>query len=150
MKLHNIPVLIGLFLLPATLLAQQPYEHAAGVRAGYSSSLNYKGFFLHSMNAIEIDAGYNRNGLNISALYLIHRNPFRSSRWLAYFGGGLRGGKWEQEFSLGLTAVGGIEYTIRKTPLNFGFDWRPMINVFRTFDYDLLDFGLTIRYRFKL
>jgi len=149
MKLRIIPVLLSLVVLPATIVAQ-PYEHAIGVRAGYTSGLSYKGFFLHSMNAIELDVGYNQHGLNISGLYEVHMEPFRNSHWLAYFGGGVFGGEWEQELSLGLVAVGGIEYTLHKTPLNFGIDWRPMVNVYRSFAYDLLDFGLTIRYRFKL
>ena len=149
MKFHTILPVIGFLLLAGTIQAQ-PYEHAGGVRAGYTSSLSYKGFFLHRMNAIEIGVGYNRHGLKISALYEVHVEPFSSSRWLAYFGGGIFGGEWEQELSLGIMAVGGIEYTLRKTPLNFGIDWRPMINAYRVFGYDLLDFGLTIRYRFKL
>ncbi|MCP4312556.1 MAG: hypothetical protein GY790_14940 [Bacteroidetes bacterium] len=147
MKPYLFPLVIGILLLPASMQAQ-PYEHAGGVRAGYTSGLNYKGFFLHSMNAIEVDVGYNRYGLNISGLFEFHLEPFRSSQWLAYFGGGIFGGEWEEELSLGLKAVGGIEYTLRKTPLNFGFDWRPMVNVYRSFGYDFLDFGLTVRYRF--
>jgi len=149
MKLKTLVFVWGILLLTASIEAQ-PYEHAGGVRAGYTSGLTYKGFFLHRMNAIELNLGYNRHGLNISGLFIVHTEPFRSKRWLPYFGGGLFGGKWEDEFSLGLVAVGGIEYTLPKTPLNFGFDWRPMLNTYRTFGYDFLDFGLTIRYRFKL
>ena len=142
-------IIFGILLLPLGLQAQ-PYEHAAGVRAGYTSSINYKGFFLHSMNAIEAGVGYNKHGLNISALFQIHKELFGDDQFLAYFGGGLFGGQWDDEFSIGLAAVGGIEYTLRKTPLNFGLDWRPMMNVYRNFGYDFLDFGLTVRYRFKL
>jgi hypothetical protein len=145
----RLKIIIAFLGLTATLSAQ-PYEHSAGVRAGYTSGLTYKGFFLHTMNAVEIGVGYNRHGINISGLYLFHNELFRSKQWLAYFGGGIFGGEWEEELSLGLTAVGGVEYTLRKTPLNFGVDWRPMMNVYRTFGYDLLDFGVTIRYRFKL
>jgi hypothetical protein len=142
-------IIIGILLLPITLWAQ-PYEHSAGVRAGYTSGLNYKGFFLYSMNAIEISLGYNRHGLNISGMFEVHKELFGKDRWFAYFGGGLFGGQWDEELSMGLAAVGGLEYSLRKTPLNFGLDWRPMLNVYRSFGYDLLDFGLTIRYRFKL
>ena len=140
---------MAIILLPIQLVAQ-PYEHAGGVRAGYSSGLTYKGFFLHRMTAVEIDGLYNQHGLNLSAMYLMHLEPFRKSRWLFYFGGGLFGGNWEQELSLGICAIGGIEYILRDLPLNFGLDWKPMLNVYRTFAYDFLDFGVTIRYRFKL
>lgn len=149
MKLKTLAFVGGILFLCFSISAQ-PYEHSGGVRAGYTSGLTYKGFFLHSMNAIELNLGYNRHGLNISGLYVVHTEPFRNSRWLPYFGGGLFGGEWENEFSLGLVAVGGIEYTLHKTPLNFGFDWRPMLNAYRKTGYDLLDFGLCIRYRFKL
>jgi hypothetical protein len=60
------------------------------------------------------------------------------------------GGKWEEELSAGVAAIGGMEYTLRGLPLNFGVDWRPMANLYRETAYDLLDFGLTIRYRFTL
>ena len=149
MKLKIIAFSCGMLLLSVSAAAQ-PYEHAGGVRAGYSSGLSYKGFFLHSMNAIEVNLAYNRHGLNISGLFLVHNEAFRNARWLPYFGGGLFGGEWENALSLGIVAVGGIEYTLPKTPLNFGIDWRPMLNAYRKFDYDFLDFGLTIRYRFKL
>lgn len=150
MKLKVFSILAGILLLSGTALAQ-PYEHSGGIRAGYTYGLSYKGFFLHSMNALEVNLAYNRHGLNISGLYEIHMEPFRkNSQWLAYFGGGVFGGQWDEDFSMGLMAVGGIEYTLRKTPLNFGLDWRPMLNAYKNFGYDLLDFGLTIRYRFKL
>lgn len=149
MNTQSLPLLVVLLLLPLHLAAQ-PYEHAAGIRAGYSSGLTYKGFFLHSMNGVELDVTYNQHGLNISGLYVIHAEPFRNSRWLIYFGGGAFGGTWDDELSLGLVAMGGIEYTLRDLPLNFGLDWKPMMNLYRTFHYDLLDFALVIRYRFSL
>lgn len=140
-------ILIFLFL-PLGLMAQ-PYQHSAGVRAGYTSGLSYKGFFLHSMNAIELNVGYNRHGLNISGLFDYHMELFGDEQWHAYFGGGPFAGEWDEEFSLGIVAVAGVEYQLRKTPLIFGLDWRPMLNAYRNFDYDLVDFGLNIRYRFS-
>jgi hypothetical protein len=76
--------------------------------------------------------------------------PFHNRRWLVYFGGGAFGGNWEDEFSLGVVAAAGIEYTIRDLPMNLSFDWRPMMNIYRVYEIDLLDFGLSIRYRFAL
>jgi hypothetical protein len=139
-----------LALFPVSVRATQPYEHAAGIRAGYTSGLTYKGFFLHSMRAVEVCAEYNRHGLNISALYVMHAELSRNGKWLLYFGAGAFGGTWEDESSAGILALGGLEYMVRKVPLNFGFDWRPMLNLYRSFDDDLLDLGITIRYRFSL
>ena len=129
-------------------LKAQPYGHSGGIRAGYSSGISYKGFRLHRMGAYEANILYNRHGFNVSALYEQHLEPFRNERFLFYFGGGAFGGDWDEEFSMGVLAVAGLEYTVRDLPLNFGVDWRPMLNVYRTLAPDFLDFGLCIRYRF--
>ncbi len=142
-----------LILIAATGTLQvegQPYENAAGVRAGYSSGITYKGFFRYRMAAIEADILYNRHGFNLTGLYELHLEPFRSDRWLIYGGGGAFGGNWDGELSLGVAVTGGIEYVIRDLPINLGLDWKPMLNLYRSFDYDLIDFGLSIRYRFTL
>ncbi len=69
---------------------------------------------------------------------------------MVYLGGGAFGGDWDAELSLGVAAVAGLEYTLRDLPLNFSLDWKPMMNAFRIFEIDLLDFGISIRYRFSL
>jgi len=130
-------------------LSAQPYEHSVGVRAGYSSGISYKGFLRHKMTAIEGSVLYNRHGLNINALAEYHLEPFRNKRLLVYLGGGAFGGKWEEDFSIGIAGIAGIEYTLRDLPLNFSADWKPMLNLYRNFEYDLVDFGVSIRYRFK-
>ncbi|MCK5065914.1 MAG: hypothetical protein KAR16_00685 [Bacteroidales bacterium] len=129
-------------------LKAQPYEHSGGIRAGYSSGISYKGFRRHKMAAIEADILYNRHGFNLSALYEHHMEPFRNKKVLIYLGGGAFGGDWDEEFSMGVVAAAGIEYNTRDLPLNFGLDWRPMLNVYRIFAPDLLDFGISVRYRF--
>ncbi len=128
----------------------QPYEHSGGIRAGYSSGLSYKGFFRYQMAAIEADVLYNRHGFNLTGLYEYHMEPFRNKRFIVFVGGGAFGGDWEGEFSLGLAAVGGVEFVVRDLPLNFGLDWKPMLNLLKTMEADFLDFGISIRYRFKL
>ena len=138
-----------LVLFPLQLRAQ-PYEHAAGIRAGYSSGFTYKGFFLHRLSAIEAAAMYSRNGFQVSAMYEMHHELDRKGRFYVFAGAGLAGGTWEDEFSAGICATGGVMYCLRKIPLNFGADWRPALNAYQSFDYELLDFGLSIRYRFSL
>jgi len=148
-KAHLIaPTLMLLLALSSTDLKAQPYDHSVGIRAGYSSGITYKGFRLHRMGAYEADILYNRHGFNISALYAHHMEPFRNERFLFYAGGGAFGGEWDEEFSVGVLAVAGMEYTIRDLPLNFGLDWRPMLNIYRNSATDFLDFGICIRYRF--
>lgn len=139
-----------LFIVFSASLAGQPYEHSLGVRAGYSSGITYKGFFRHQMTAIEAEVLYNRHGFNVTALYEHHLEPFHGKRLMVYMGGGAFGGNWDAELSLGGAAVAGMEYVIRDLPLSFSIDWKPMINAYRLFEVDLLDFGISIRYRFAL
>ena len=131
-------------------VSAQPYEHAGGIRAGYSSGITYKGFFRYQMSAIEADLLYNRHGFNVTGLYQYHMEPFRNDRWLIHVGGGAFGGDWNGAFSIGLAASVGMVYVVRDLPLNFGVDWKPMANLYKEMEADFLDFGLTIRYRFKL
>jgi hypothetical protein len=128
----------------------QPYEHAAGVRAGYSSGITYKGFFRYQMTAVEADILYNRHGFSLTGLYQWHLEPFQNKRWLFYGGGGGFGGNWAGEVSAGVALVGGVEFVVRDLPLNFSLDWKPMFNLFRVRELDLLDAGISIRYRFNL
>ena len=131
-------------------LNAQPYMHSAGIRAGYSSGISYKGFRLHRMSAFEVDFLYNKHGFNLGALYEYHLEPFKkNTRTFIYLGGGAFGGNWDEELSLGVAAVAGIEYTLRDLPLNFSLDWKPMLNIYAVFEPDWLDFGLSIRYRFN-
>lgn len=146
-----IPVIALVLIITFTRdLHAQPYEHSLGIRAGYSSGITYKGFFRHSLNAVQVDALYNRHGLNLSVLYQVHIEPLKSKQWLLFAGGGPFGGNWENELSLGIAVVGGIEYTLRDLPLSFSIDWKPMMNAYRLFEIDFLDFGVSIRYRFSL
>jgi len=142
--------LLCLIMAVATGTYAQPYDHAAGVRAGFSSGFTYKGFFLHRMSAVGVDVLYNPNGMVISGRFLLHFEPVRNDQWLLYAGGGPMGGRWDDELSLGVVGSVGIEYIMRDLPLNFGFDWRPMLGIYRFTAYELLDIGFTIRYRFSL
>lgn len=143
-------MLIVILMIAPTVMKAQPYEHALGVRAGYSSGISYKGFFRYRMNAVGVDACYNRFGLNISLMYQFHLEPFRNDRWLVYAGGGAFGGDRDREFSTGVVGVAGIEYVPRDLPLTFGLDWKPLLSVYRDLEPDLADLGLSIRYRFGI
>ncbi len=139
----------GLLIAQLSLTAQ-PYEHAAGVRAGYSSGITCKTFLRYSMSAFQLDGFYHPRGLYIGVQYLYHLEPFRSSRWLICTGGGPFSGQWEDAIAAGVSVTAGIEYNMRDLPLNFGIDWKPMLNIYKNSGTALLDFGASIRYRFSL
>lgn len=148
-SIPRFPAMALMLMISASCLAQ-PYEHAAGVRAGFSSGLNYKFFFRHTVNALEGNVYYNRNGLNLAAYYSWNLEVFNSSQCFLYFGPGLFGGQWDEALSLGLGGQAGLEVVPRKVPLSFAIDWRPLFNLYKDFDVDLVDFGLCIRYRFSI
>ena len=152
MKLLGLMIALSVILLIPWQgdLQAQPYNHSVGIRAGYSSGISYKGFRLHRMSAFEVDFLYNKHGFNLGGLYEYHLEPFKkNTRTFIYLGGGAFGGDWDEQFSLGVAAVAVIEYTLRDLPLNFSLDWKPMLNIYAVFEPDLLDFGVSIRYRFK-
>jgi hypothetical protein len=142
-------VLTLLFFNCADELNAQEYTHSAGVRAGFSSGIVYKGFFERN-SAVAIEGLYNRNGLNITALYQYHIAPFKNDRALFYFGGGPFAGQWGEEFSLGVAGVAGFEYILRDIPLVFSVDWKPLFNIIMQTDYEFVDFGVSIRYHFEI
>jgi hypothetical protein len=152
MEFAKLKVIYCIALMAATSmhLSAQPYEHSVGVRAGYSSGIVYKAFFRHRPTAIEGGLLYNRHGFNLSALVEYHPEIFRNKRIQVYMGGGAFGGEWDTEFSLGIAGVAGIEYILRDLPLSFSADWKPMLNLFADFEADWLDFGVSIRYHFKI
>ena len=150
MKVINCIALMALMSATSMRLSAQPYEHSVGVRAGYSSGIVYKAFFRHRSTAIEGGLLYNRHGFNLSALVEYHPEVFRNKRIQVYVGGGVFGGEWDDEFSVGIAGIVGIEYILRDFPLSFSADWKPMLNIFKDFEPDWLDFGVSIRYHFKI
>ncbi len=152
MEFTKLKVIYCIALMASTsmLISAQPYEHSVGVRAGYSSGIVYKAFFRHRSTAIEGALLYNRHGFNLSALFEYHPEVFRNKRIQVYVGGGVFGGEWDDEFSVGIAGIVGIEYILRDYPLSFSADWKPMLNIFKDFEPDWLDFGVSIRYHFKI
>ncbi|PID91133.1 MAG: hypothetical protein CSA96_09965 [Bacteroidetes bacterium] len=145
----SLTLLILALQVPGELKAQ-PYEHALGIRAGYGSGLSYKAFFRHRMTAVRVDALYHEYGFSVSGALMYHWEPFRSDHWLFGVGGAGFAGKWDNATSLGINAVAEFSYVVRDLPLEFGLDWRPMLNLYRNTGTAFLDFGFVLRYRFSL
>ena len=129
----NARTSIFLFLLLSSVVASaQPYENAVGIRAGYSSGLNYK----HITNddlVIEAKGLYNRHGFQFTGLLAYQFSPYDKKRLFYYAGGGIFGGNWEEEAAVGAALVIGSEYVFRDVPLAIGLEWKPMLNIFKTY-----------------
>lgn len=141
LKIYLILVLI---VFPISLSAQ-PYENAAGIRAGYSSGLNFKHITNDNL-VIEGDGLYNRHGFQFFGVLAYQFSPYDRERLFYYAGGGIFGGNWEEEASVGAALLVGSEYVFRDVPLTIGLEWKPMMNVFKTFGHAIPDIGLTVRF----
>ena len=133
-----------MFFVFSGYLSAQPYEHAVGIKAGYSSGVVYK-LFLDKGAALEGQALYNKHGFQFTALYEYHFTPYAKRRLYYYAGFGPYGGEWDEEFALGAAVCIGSEFVFRKAPLTMGLEWKPMINLYRIFDYAIPDIAMTVK-----
>lgn len=133
-----------LFMGMSAALVAQPYTNAVGVKAGYSSGILFKHFFEDEFS-LEGQALYNPKGFQVNGLMAYQFSPYPKERLQYYAGGGVYGGDWDGELAIGLGVVMGSEYVFRNTPLVIGLEWKPSINLFRSFDTALPDIGLTVK-----
>ncbi len=137
--------LVIFFTLLSISLSAQPYRNAAGIRAGYSSGLNFKHITYDNL-VIKGDGLYNSHGFQFTGILAYQFSPYDKKKLFYYAGGGIFGGKWEDEAAVGAALVIGSEYVFREVPLAIGLEWKPMVNVYKTFDYAIPDIGLTVRF----
>lgn len=146
-------------LLFQGMLFAQPYKNAVGVRAGYSSGITFR----HSIDRkllVEGLALYNRHGFQFTALYGYQFSPYPKERLYYYGSAGLHVGNWQEElapgagsnavdwqeeFALGAAIAVGSEFAFRDAPVIIGLEWKPMINIFRFFDFGIPDIAVTLR-----
>jgi hypothetical protein len=147
-KLEHIIILLA---LSTGLSFAQPYDNAVGVRAGYSSGLIFKHFIDRDF-AIEAQALYNKVGFQFAALYEYQFTPYAKERLHFVFGLGPYCGNWSRDaeagapvFALGAAFMAGGEYIFRKAPVIIGLEWKPMINIYKQFDYVIPDVGMTFK-----
>jgi hypothetical protein len=135
---------ILLFFIFSGCLSAQPYEHAVGIKAGYSSGIVYK-LFPDKSYALEGQALYNNHGFQFTALYEYHFTPYSKKRLYYYGGAGPYAGNWNDEFALGAAICLGSEFVFRQAPLTLGLEWKPMINLYKSFDYAIPDIAVTVK-----
>lgn len=146
MKLQNSFIIV---ILSVTLsMSAQPYKYALGVKAGYSSGFMAK-YISNDDLFLEGEALFNQHGFQFTGASGYQFTPYDKKRLYYYFGGGLHSGNWEDEFSFGIAAIAGAEFVFREIPLTIGAEWKPMINLFKVFDYTIPDIGLAVRITFK-
>jgi hypothetical protein len=142
--MKKISVIFGLLSISVLLLNAQPYDNSVGLRAGYSSGLAFR-HFINRDFAIEAQALYNPFGFQLSALFETQFSPYPKERLQYYFGIGPHTGNWDNEFSLGAAVIAGGEFIFREAPVILGLEWKPMINIYKQFDFVIPDFALTFK-----
>jgi len=138
-------ILIASTILFIASLHAQPYNNAVGIRAGYSSGLNFR----HLNDDHQVWEGqflFNPVGFQFSALFEYQFTPHDKKRVYYYTGAGLFGGNWEEEDCAGIAVSFGAEYVFREVPLTIGLEWKPMVKLYNGFDYVIPDVGMTVRF----
>lgn len=136
--------ILFIFFITTGFLIAQPYEHAVGIKAGYSSGVVYK-LFLDKNGVLDGQALYNSHGFQLSALYGYQFTPYAKKRLFYFAGLGPYGGNWDEEFALGVALNLGAEFVLRKAPLVMGLEWKPMFNLYKVSDYAIPDIALSVK-----
>jgi hypothetical protein len=167
-------LIIGLFcsLFTTTIFAQQftldttvnrqihlyaePYKKAIGVKM-FPGALSYK-TFTQQNKAIEAIGYVTLDGLSLAVLKEFYApiNDVDQLTWYYGFGGHL--GIWSEEFkrtnlgtsnsniAVGFDGVIGLDYKIKKSPLNISLDWQPSFSIIKAYFSNAG--GIGIRYTF--
>ena len=147
MMKKRIILLVFLGVMLATEVHSQPYELGIGIRAGYTNGINVNYFFERD-RALGLLAAYNAHGFQSTFQYIYEFTPYDKKRLYYYFGGGFHLGNWDNAFAGGVAAMAGAEFVMREVPLVIGAEWKPMLNIGGVFGYELVDFGIIVRYVF--
>ncbi len=140
-------LLIAIFAVAAGTAHAQDYRWGLGIRAAsYSTGLTVKRTF--GANALEgiflfpYDAGFN------FALLYERTVPVISDGFGFYYGGGMHIGSWDHSFNVGIDAVVGLEYKLRKAPIAFSADYKPMLDFAKDTKFRPWSFGLGVKFVF--
>lgn len=145
----------------------QEFEHAIGIRAGYTGGVDFR-IYSDDLNSYRFLLGWRDNGAQIHALKEFHRfDLFTFTDQLNFvFGFGVHMGyqRWDQKhynyntsyyvtrsaFIAGLDGLAGLEYMFLKVPVSLGLEVKPYFDFFgRDFFYlQPFDFAFTAKYHF--
>lgn len=128
----------------------QEYQLAVGARgAGNSSGISVK-YNFDPDNSVEAILGF-QHGFNVFALY--ERNvPVIGRGFYFYYGLGGNVGSWkddgEDDLTIGVDAIVGLEYVIPNAPIALSIDYKPILNITGHTGFQATDFGFTAKFIF--
>lgn len=142
------------------------YSTGIGVRTGTEAGLTLKQFIsqrsaLEAILSSSLVSSRTNKGLNAALLYELHNYIGYSDRFLWFIGAGGHIGLYNEEgnrtffsrsedsfLSLGLDAIGGVEYKIPIIPITLGLDVKPSIDLKGRTEKGFLDAALSGRFVF--
>jgi hypothetical protein len=138
----------------------QDYKTGIGLRGGFANGVTIK-HFIGAKPAFEIILASRWRGLEITGLYEIHNQAFKTERLNWYFGFGGHVGFWNGDYThrywgdpgtnytvIGIDGILGLEYNFSEIPINIGLDWKPAFNVVGYTGFWADGGALSIRYIF--
>jgi len=161
MKKYLSGFMIALFLMMAghSVYAQKAaggsdYTNALGLGIDFGDGQTLVGIsgkdFFTANHVGEADVLCGDRYTIIQALYEYHKQIENAEglKWYAGIGPGFGLGKGYSTFLI--RPIGGLDYKLRNVPLNFSFDWRPILQFDKgDSDFAAARFGLGFRFAFN-
>ena len=138
-------VLLALFLLTTVNFSQE-----IGVRFGEVTGGNVAidgVFSIGQFSRVHGDVSFGNNGVGVDLLWDFIYQPLSGEafKWYAGVGPFLN---IQDPFALGVVGELGLDYHFNKVPISISADWRPSFRIIENTDFDVVGFGLNIRYVF--
>lgn len=145
--MKKMMVLAAMLLLAGTAAAQD-YKWGVGVRfGGETAGLSVKHNFSSARGLEAILAYPWDDGFTATVLYE-WQMPVITDGFSFYYGAGGHIGAWDDEFAIGVDGIVGLEYKLRKVPLAFSVDYKPIFNIGADTKFYMLDFALSMKVTF--
>lgn len=138
----------------------QDYNTGIGLRGGFANGLTIKHFITPNA-ALEGIIASRWKGLELTGLYEIHGQAFKTQRMKWYIGFGGHVGFWNGDNTekywgdpdtsytvIGIDGILGLEYNFIEVPINIGIDWKPAFNFYGYSGFWADGGALSIRYIF--
>ncbi len=163
LKKSILPLTLSLFIFLGTTQAQtrnsgtngsgSNYQNAIGLAVDFGSTLQtgagigFKHFF-SEQDAGEVNLLFYNNTTSLAAYYEYHGLIQNAAGLKWYIGLGPQIFFGNNSTAFGGRFLGGLDYKIPNVPINFSFDWRPLISFTGGTEFYGARFGLGVRFAF--
>ena len=158
---------LALFAVATQCVFAQGYSQSVGIRAGWSSGLEYR-FYTDDSNSYKFLLSGRNRGLQAHALKEFHQyDLFSFSNQLVFvYGFGIHVGfeRWNEWYAapgrswydtrssliVGGDGLAGLEYIFDELPISAGIEVKPFFDILgkKPFRINVFDFAFTVKYLF--